>query len=45
MATLYDIVDDCSIKSKKNFSVNHFLERVKIYNDQKFDFKIHNIPF
>lgn len=45
IATLYDIVDDFSTKSKKNFSVQHFLERLKIYNEAKFDFKIHNVPF
>ena len=44
-ATLYDIVDDCSTKTSKNFSVQHFLERVKIYNEAKFPFRIHNIPF
>lgn len=43
IATLYDIVDDCSVKSKKNFSVKHFIERLTIYNEEKFDFKIHNI--
>lgn len=42
---LYDIVDDCSTKSKKNFSVKHFIERMAIYNEEKFDFKIHNINF
>lgn len=40
---LYDIIDDCSTKSKKNFSVKHFLERAEIYTEEKFDFKIHNI--
>lgn len=45
IATLYDLVDDCSIKSKKNFSIQHFLERIKIYNEEKFSFKIHNINF
>jgi len=42
-AVLYDIVDDCSVKSKQNFSVKHFIERVQIYNEEKFDFKIHTI--
>lgn len=42
-ATLYDIVDDCSVKSKQNFSVKHFIDRIQIYNEEKFDFKIHNV--
>jgi len=42
-ATLYDIVDDLQWKSKENFAVRHFKERVKIYSDQSFDFKIYNI--
>jgi superfamily II DNA or RNA helicase len=42
-ATLYDIVDDLQWKSKKNFAVLHFLERVKIYTDEGFEFKIYNV--
>lgn len=45
IATLYDIVDDCSTKSKKNYSIQHFMERVTIYQEEKFKFKIHNINF
>lgn len=43
IATLYDIVDDMSWKSKKNFTLLHFLERVKMYDEEKFDYKIYNI--
>ena len=42
-ATLYDIVDDLTDKSYKNFAVKHFLERVKIYNEEKFKFKLHKV--
>lgn len=42
-ATLYDIVDDLQWKSKQNFAVKHFLERVNIYTEEGFDFKIYNI--
>lgn len=42
-ATLYDIVDDLQWKSKKNFAVQHFMERVKIYSEEGFEFKIYNI--
>ena len=42
-ATLFDIADDLSYKSKKNFTLDHFIERMKIYNDEKFEYKIYNI--
>lgn len=42
-ATLYDIVDDLTHKSHKNFAIKHFLERVKIYNDEKFKYKLHKV--
>lgn len=43
ISTLYDIVDDCTKYASKNFSIKHFLERVKIYNQEQFNFKIINI--
>lgn len=42
-ATLYDIVDDLQWKSHKNFAVRHFMERVKTYSNEGFDFKIYNV--
>lgn len=42
-AVLYDIVDDLQWKSSKNFAVQHFMERVKIYSNEGFDFKIYNV--
>ena len=33
---LYDIVDDLSWKSHKNYTLLHFIERVKIYNEEGF---------
>lgn len=42
-ATLYDIADDLRHKKHTNFTLQHFVERVKIYNDEKFNFKIYNI--
>lgn len=42
-ATLYDIVDDLQYKNRENFAIRHFKERVKIYSDEKFEFKIYNI--
>lgn len=41
--TLYDIADDLSWKSKKNHTILHFVERVKMYNEEKFDYKIYNV--
>jgi len=43
VATLYDIADDLSYKSWNNHTVKHFAERVKIYNEEEFDYKIYNI--
>jgi len=42
-ATLYDIVDDLQWKANKNFAVKHFMDRVAIYNDEGFEFKIYNV--
>jgi superfamily II DNA or RNA helicase len=42
-ATLYDIADDLTWKSKKNHTILHFAERIKIYNEEKFNYKIYNI--
>jgi superfamily II DNA or RNA helicase len=43
VATLYDIADDLRIKKHTNFTLQHFVERVKIYNEEQFSFKIYNI--
>jgi superfamily II DNA or RNA helicase len=43
VAILYDIVDDLSYKSQTNFTLNHFLERCKIYDTEKFDYEIYNV--
>ena len=42
-ATLYDISDDMSWKSKKNFTLLHFMERIKIYNEEKLPYKLYNV--
>lgn len=42
-AILYDIADDISYKARKNFTLEHFIERMKIYNDEKFEYKIYTI--
>lgn len=40
VAQLYDIIDDLSHKSSKNYSLKHGLERIKIYTEEQFDYKI-----
>ena len=42
-ATLYDIADDISWKQKKNYTLLHFMERIKIYNEEKFEYKIYKV--
>ena len=42
-ATLYDIADDCTHNSRKNYTLNHLIERIKIYNEENFDYEIVNI--
>ena len=39
-ANLFDVSDDISYRSKNNYTLNHMLARLKIYNDQKFDYTI-----
>ena len=42
-ATLYDIADDLSWKSYKNHTLLHFAERIKIYGEEQFDYKIYTV--
>jgi len=42
-AKLYDIADDCTLKSRKNYTLNHFIERVKIYVSEQFNYEITTI--
>ena len=39
-AKLYDIADDATIGSRKNYTLNHFIERVKIYVQEQFNYEI-----
>jgi superfamily II DNA or RNA helicase len=43
IATLYDVADDLTYKSWNNHTIKHFAERVKIYNEEEFEYKIYNI--
>ena len=44
MATLYDLVDDLQWRNDKNYAIKHFLERMKIYNEEEFKVKLFNVP-
>ena len=42
-ATLYDIADDLSYKAKQNYTIQHFKERIKIYSEEQFPYKIYPV--
>jgi len=42
-ATLFDIVDDFRVGKFANYTLKHFIERVKIYDEEKFNYKFYNI--
>lgn len=44
IAKLYDVADDLKWKSYVNHTLKHFNERIKIYESEKFDYKIIKIP-
>ena len=39
-ATLYDIADDCKKGSRSNYTLNHLIDRIKFYNEEKFNYEI-----
>jgi hypothetical protein len=44
-AILYDIVDDLSYGSYKNYALKHFEERIRMYDAEQFDYDINVIEF
>lgn len=42
-AVLYDIADDLTWKQRKNYTILHFVERIKTYSEEKFPYKIYKI--
>jgi superfamily II DNA or RNA helicase len=42
-AVLYDVADDLRYKKHENFTLKHFVERIRIYSEEKFEFKIYKI--
>lgn len=42
-ATLFDIADNLAYKSKSNFTLEHFAERLKMYNDENFEYTMYKV--
>jgi len=42
-ARLIDISDDFRYKSHVNYTLNHFSERIKIYNEERFEYKLYKM--
>jgi superfamily II DNA or RNA helicase len=42
-ATLFDVSDDLSWKSRLNHTLKHLIERLKIYNIDEFDYKLFDV--
>lgn len=42
-ATLFDLVDDMRYKKRENYTLLHFVERAKIYDEEKFQYKMYMI--
>ena len=40
VATLYDIADDISTKTRQNYTLNHLVERLKIYQEENFKYEV-----
>ena len=40
---IYDIADDISYNERRNFTLNHFTERLNIYNEEQFDYEISKV--
>jgi len=43
IATLFDIADDMTINKHHNTTIRHFSERLKIYIEEKFEYKIYQV--
>ena len=41
--TIFDIADDLTWKNKNNFTYEHCRERIKIYKEEGFNYKVYNI--
>lgn len=43
VAYLFDIVDDLRYNKKSNYAIKHFMERLQLYMEEKFKFKIKEV--
>lgn len=43
ICNLFDIVDDMSWKKRKNYTLLHAETRIRLYNEQQFDYSMHHI--
>ena len=43
IAKVYDIADDISINNRPNYTLKHFMDRVKNYNEEEFEYDIKTI--
>ena len=41
---VYDISDDLSWKKRRNYTLNHAIQRVSIYNKEGFHYETHSVP-
>ena len=41
---LYDVADDLRVKNHLNFTLRHSAERIKIYKEETFPFKVSEVP-
>jgi len=41
--TLFDVADDLQYKKKENYTLDHFRERCRVYDNEKFQYKIYSI--
>jgi len=42
-ATLFDIADDITFNKRRNYTLNHLVERIKIYKEEKFNYEVINV--
>ena len=40
---IFDIADDLTFRNQNNFTLNHFQERIQIYNTEQFDYEISKV--
>ena len=43
-AKVFDLCDDFSWKSRKNYTLGHGLERIDIYEKEELNFRTHPVP-